>query len=105
HVDKKNDISIGSSVLFRGGIITAKHCIENAIQISIKGISPDKLKTAKFYILNKLKMDLIYIKFEEEIIDSIYFNEQAEILDEVIALGFPKIAGFHNFLTAEKALV
>lgn len=105
HVDKKNDISIGSSVLFRGGIITAKHCIEGAIQISIKGISPDKLKTAKFYILNKLKMDLIYIKFEEEIIDSIYFNEQAKILDEVIALGFPKIAGFHNFLTAERALV
>jgi len=75
------------------------------LQISIKSIEPHKLKTAKFYILNKMGMDLIYIKFDEEITDSIYFYEDGQILDEVIALGFPKIAGFHNFLTAEKALV
>lgn len=105
HTNKDNDISIGSSFLFIGGILTAKHCIEGAISIAIKGISKENLEKSKFYTLSKESIDLIYIKFEEDIIDSIYFSEEAQILDEVIALGFPKIAGFHNFLTAEKALI
>ncbi len=33
------------------------------------------------------------------------FSENAEVLDEVMTMGFPKIAGFHNFLTAENATV
>lgn len=105
HTNKKNDISIGSSFLFNGGILTAKHCIEGAVSIAIKGVSKENLIKAKFYTLSKESIDLIYIKFEEDIIDSIYFSEEAQILDEVIALGFPKVAGFHNFLTAEKALI
>ena len=35
--------------------------------------------------------------------ESIDLYENADILDEVLALGFPRIAGFHNFLTAKKA--
>ena len=105
HTNKENDISIGSSFLYHGGILTAKHCIEGAISIAIKGIPQESLKKAKFYTLSDESIDLIFIKFEKDIIDSIYFSEEAQILDEVIALGFPKIAGFHNFLTAEKALI
>src|SRR5690606_20722078 len=40
-----------------------------------------------------------------DIQNSIYFHEEGSILDEVIALGYPRIPGFHNFLTAETALI
>lgn len=105
HVDKNEDLSIGSSFLYRGGILTAKHCIEDAKKISIKGIDSEQLKEAKFFIHENEKMDLVYIKLSNEITNSIYFESEATILDEVIALGFPQIPGFHNFLTAEKAVI
>ena len=105
HIDKENDMSIGSSILFKGGILTAKHCIENAEKIAIQTINPEHLKNAKYYTFNKESMDLIFIKLPNDIPDSIYFSEDACLLEEVIALGYPKVPGFHNFLTAEKALV
>ncbi len=50
-------------------------------------------------------MDLVFIKLPQEILNSIYFDSEISILDEVMALGYPQIPGFHNFLTAEKAAV
>ncbi|MDO5638036.1 MAG: hypothetical protein Q4G18_12435 [Myroides sp.] len=38
HIDEKDDYSIGSSFLYQGGILTAKHCIEGAKKIAIQGI-------------------------------------------------------------------
>lgn len=105
HTNQNNDISIGTCFLYRGGILTAKHCMENAKKIAIEGFTADDLKMAHYYIHDNNTMDLIYIKLPIERSNYICFNEEAEILDEVIALGFPKIPGFHNFLTAEKALV
>ena len=105
HTDQNDDISIGSCFLFRGGILTAKHCIENAKKIAIRGINPADIEHGKFFTLSKESMDLIFIKLQVEIINSIPFHREASILDEVIALGYPKIPGFHNFLTGEKALV
>lgn len=107
HTNKSNDISIGTCFLYRGGILTAKHCIENAQKIAIAGFTAYDLKEAKYYIDNNDNMDLIFIKLQNDIPTSIhnYNNEEANILDEVIALGFPKTPGFHNFMTAEKALV
>ncbi len=49
-------------------------------------------------------MDLIYIEILDlELLPP--FSGNTEILDEVITLGYPKIAGYHNFLSAEKATV
>ena len=105
HVDENDDISIGSCFLFRGGILTAKHCIEHAKKIAIKGIDPKHLEEGRFYTLTKESMDLIFIKLPIDVTNSIYFHQEASILDEVIALGYPKIPGFHNFMTGEKALI
>lgn len=105
HTDSSGDVSIGSSFLYRGGILTAKHCIEGAKKIAIQNIHEEDLKNAIFYTLNKESMDLIFIKFETDIQDSIYLDAEAEVMDEVIAMGYPQVPGFHKFLTAEKALV
>ncbi|WP_346985221.1 S1C family serine protease [Chryseobacterium sp. POE27] len=105
NIDNKGDQSIGSAFIYRGGIVTAKHCIEGANKIAVKGISEEDLKSAIFYISPKKGMDLIYIKLPSDITDSIYFKNEVNILEEVMALGYPKIPGFHNFLTAEKATV
>jgi hypothetical protein len=105
YTDQNNDKSLGTCFLFNGGIITAKHCIEGSKKIAIKGIEKEMLSTANFYIHKKPLMDILYINLKEPIDDSILFSENVEILDEIMTLGYPKIAGYHNFLAAENANV
>jgi serine protease Do len=63
------------------------------------------LQTAKFEVHENSLMDLLYIRFETPLNDTIFFSQNAEVLDVVMTLGYPKIAGYHNFLTAESANV
>lgn len=99
----ENDEEIGTGFYFDGGIATAKHCIEGARKIAIKGISKDELEKCTIYIHDNEVMDIAFIKMNNQIKDTITYYQDANILDEVLTLGYPKIAGFHNFLTAEKA--
>ncbi len=105
YTDQNNDKSLGTCFLFNGRIITAKHCIEGAKKIGIKGISKEKLNTASFYKHENPLMDIIYIELKDPIENSILFSDDFSILDEVMTLGYPKIAGYHNFLAAENAIV
>ncbi len=95
--------TLGTCFIYNHGLATAKHCIEGAKKISIQGIFKNDLQNAKFEIHENELMDLLFIRFQKEIPDSILFSENAELLDEIMTLGYPKIAGYHNFLTAEKA--
>lgn len=101
------DPGIGTSFLFLDGIATAKHCVEQAKKISIKGIPKEVLNASQFLIHEAEKMDLMFIKFPEGYSHSFNFVEydEGEVLDEVLALGFPKVMGFHTFMTAEKAVI
>jgi S1-C subfamily serine protease len=103
--DKEDNISLGSCFLYRGGIATARHCIEGAKSIAIQGIPKEQMLSAKYRIHENELMDLVFIQFEIPITDTIIFGDKASILDEVMAMGYPRIAGYHNFLTAEKATV
>lgn len=105
YTDNNGDKSLGTCFLYDGGIATAKHCIEGAKAIAIQGIPKEILKEAKFEIHQNLRMDLLFIRTKEDISNSLLFNEDAEILDEVMTMGYPIISGFHNFLTAENATV
>ncbi len=105
HTNIEGDKSLGTCFLYQGGIVTAKHCIEGAKAIAIQGIDPDRLKTAKYHLHSNPYMDLIYIKFKEPIADTLYLHQAAEVLDEVMTMGYPRIPGYHNFLTAENARV
>lgn len=97
--------SLGTCFLYKNGIATAKHCLEGAIKISILGISASFLKTASYEIHSDESMDLLYVRGEGLVGRTIIFSESALLLDDVMTLGFPIIAGFHNFLTAENATV
>lgn len=103
--DKLGDIALGTCFLFEGGIVTAKHCIEGAKKVAIQGISKEELSAAKFLIHKNPLMDIIYIKLKKPIENTILFNDDVSILDEIMTLGYPKIAAYHSFLAAENAIV
>lgn len=101
--DKNEDIFLGTCFLYFNGIATAKHCIKDAKKIAIPGILPEDLKHAEFEIHQNDLMDLLFIRFKNPIAETIIFNQNAEVLDEVMTLGYPRIPGYHNFLTSERA--
>ena len=105
YTDSKNDISLGTGFLYANGFITAKHCIEGAKKIAINGIKSEDLRNAKFKIPENNLLDILYIRFENQVQDTLMFSEEANILDEVMTLGYPRIPGYHSFLTAENATV
>jgi len=104
-INDKGDKSIGTGFLYNDGIATARHCIEGAGKIGIKGISKHNLNDSKYEISNNALLDILFIRLEQPIQETIIFSQTAEILDEVMALGYPKIPGYHCFLTAENAKV
>ncbi len=96
--------SLGTCFRYQNGIVSARHCFEGAKKIAIQGINSDLLTKGNFFVHEKELMDLIYIEILDlELLPP--FSGNTEILDEVITLGYPKIAGYHNFLSAEKATV
>lgn len=105
YTNRDGRLSLGTSFLFKHGLVTAKHCIQGAKKISIQGIPKENLESASFEIHENEIMDLLYIRFKNPIIDSIVFSKNAEVLDEVMTLGYPLIAGYHNFLNAENATI
>ena len=105
YTDSHDDKYLGTGFLYGNGLVTARHCIEGAKNIAIKGILSEDLKSAKFKIPKNNLLDIIYIRFQNQIQDTLIFSKEASVLDEVMTLGYPKIPGFHSFLTAENATV
>lgn len=103
-IDSEEKEALGTCFRYQNGIVSARHCFEGAKKIAIQGIPADSLSKAVFTVHDKDIMDLIYVEIPElEFLPP--FSGGIEILDEVITLGYPKIAGFQNFLSAEKATV
>ena len=105
YTDTLGNKSLGTCFLYDNGIVTAKHCIEGASKISIQGFTKEDLAKSKFEVHENKLMDLLYIRLLTPPKESIMFSQKAEILDEVMTLGYPKIPGYHNFMTAENATV
>lgn len=103
-VDSNDNESLGTCFRYQNGIVSARHCLESAKKVAIQGIDAELLQRANFTVHENDLMDLIYIEIPElELLPP--FSGNAGILDEVITLGYPKIAGYHNFLSTEKATV
>lgn len=100
--DNLGNESIGTCFKLFSGIITAKHCLENLQNVSIKGYSSNFLNNKKIYISKNSAIDLAYIDTNEN--QTVWIDEP-NILDDVLVLGYPKISGFVDFLTVEKALI
>jgi serine protease Do len=86
--------------------LTASHCVTPASAFALKGVSLSELQRAQFYTHPNEAMDLALILFDAAVFSQppIPIPEtDAEILDEVMALGFPNVPGFEPTLAAEAA--
>lgn len=108
NINENEDQSIGTTFNYRNGIATAKHCFDGAKKIAIKNISKEKLKESTFYIHQKEEIDLVFIKFNDSHVqfsETFLMSGKGEILDKVLAIGFPNVPGFHSFQTSEVATI
>ena len=98
------DYAAGTGFKFLGGIVTARHCLEDVDNLQIEGYSSDDLKVAEIYLSDNPGLDIAFIntnRYEEPQL----FCEDGEVMQEVLVLGYPKIPAFTDFLTAEKATI
>lgn len=98
----KGDIEMGTCFRFNTGILTAKHCL-TAEEVSIQGYTADQLKQCPVIISRDDEyLDMAYIELGKQ---SPIIHDEANVLDEVLAMGYPKIPMFNEFCTAERASV
>jgi serine protease Do len=105
HIDRDDRMQIGTCFIFGNYLVTAKHCLEGAKTISIRGISAEILKKCNFLVSENDLMDLAVATLPVSLGSTISYYDQPSVLDRVITLGYPRVPGYHNFLTAENATV
>ncbi|ADU13156.1 S1 family peptidase [Asticcacaulis excentricus] len=108
--NSKSDAQIGTCfVVASDAIVTALHCVHPSEALAIRGVSPEIFSKASLYVHENEQLDLAVIKFPEPIFGEIPHislpDEPANVLDEVMALGYPNIPGFVPALAAEAAHV
>ena len=60
HTDSKDDKHLGTGFLYSNGLVTARHCIDGAKKIAIKGIGSEYLKTARYKIPKNDLLDILF---------------------------------------------
>jgi serine protease Do len=101
---ESSDQAIGTAFLISGGrILTARHCIEDARRISIRGVDPNRLRA--IFVPTDGRRDVAMLVFDEDPApDRRQLNiGTAAILDEVMTMGYPPVPGFQSVLLAETA--
>lgn len=108
HTDPNGRTSIGTSFVVGDNLLqTAAHCISDAKELCIRGVSAADLMAAEFFVSKDSLIDLGLIRFATSVfLDTPIINAgKSVLLQEVMAVGFPDVPGFHQALAAEKALV
>lgn len=103
--DKNDDQHLGTGFKFLGGIVTAKHCVEDSENIAIEGYLAQELSGKDICISKKYPdLDIAFIDLgqpdEKEI-----FMDDGKVLQDILVIGYPTIPTFKNFVTAEKATI
>lgn len=91
---KNGDYSAGTGFKIFNGIATAKHCIEDVANLSIKGYKATDLEGKPVYISDNDGVDLAFIETGRIEEPSFYF-EDGEVMQEVLVMGYPTF-GFHR---------
>ena len=103
--EKENgDYSAGTGFKFYGGIVTARHCIEDPKHLSIKGFSAAELRKSQILVSDNPNLDIAFINVDRPD-DLEVFIEDGTILQDILVMGYPKIPAFTDFLTAEKGTI
>ena len=87
-------------------ILTARHCIDESLSMRIPGLSVSSLRSIKVPGEN-LNMDIALLTFNDELVPGarpLRFG-QANLLDDVMVMGYPPIKGFHTVQVSETAQV
>lgn len=101
---KGDDFSAGTGFKLFGGIVTARHCIDDPTQLSIKGFTAEELQKSKIYVSSNPALDIAFIDVgkDEGLGD---YTDNGRVMQDVLVMGYPKIPAFTDFLTAEKATI
>lgn len=95
---------IGTCFKMFNGLVTAKHCIEDAHSVKIPGYTAETLSKSKILYSNNPGVDIAFI--ETNILADPYISfEDGKVLDDVLVMGYPRIPTFLNFCTGEKASI
>ncbi len=98
------DYSAGTGFKFCGGIVTARHCIEDPMHLSIKGFTATELQKSKIFVPDNPNLDIAFIDVgRKEGFD--VFVDDGMVLQDILVMGYPKIPAFTDFLTAEKGTI
>lgn len=100
-VKKNGDIHMGTCFKFHNGILTAKHCVQ-VDEVSIPGYTAAQLRECKVLISEDEKIDMAFIETKES---SVLVSDTAQVLDEVLVMGYPRIPQFFDFCAAERAAI
>lgn len=100
--EKEGDKFMGTVFRCSNGLVTARHCIEGHDSYMIKGYTAQQLQSAPIFVSENPAIDIAYIHTDEPL--EVYCDTP-KVLDEVLVMGYPKVAAFLNFLTAEKATI
>ena len=106
-----DDLDIGTSFLAELGgkkfILTALHCIEKMKNVCIKDENGKPIKAKNIFISTDEMRDIAIIEYEGSILENIPHLQfgQAQILDEVLMMGYPPLNGFDSLLISEKATI
>ncbi len=92
--------SMGTCFRIYNGIVTARHCLLDGMPVGIRGYNKEQLQSYNVYMSENSDFDLAFIETNEPYI----FNDGTpHVLDDVLVMGYPKVACFLDFCTAEKA--
>lgn len=109
-------IGMGTGFRYARGVATALHCLMDSdrggqtgymnkyAHVSIGGFSSKELNAAEVRISKSGDVDVAYIDLGADPTDRVV-TDDAHILDEVLAMGYPRVPGYESFVTAEKATV
>ena len=100
-VKKDGDIHMGTCFKFFNGILTAKHCVQ-VDEASIPGYTAAQLSQCRVLVSEDKKIDMAFIETNE---NSVLISETAQVLDEVLVMGYPRIPQFFDFCAAERAAI
>lgn len=106
--DPQGNEGIGTTLpIGENALITAAHCVTAARKIAIRGVKAHEFDSIKIVYPEDASVDLALLVFAKPILQGlrrVVFGE-GEVLDEVIALGYPNIPTFPAILATERATI
>ena len=102
-IKDNGDYEAGTCFEFINGIVTAKHCLTDVNNLSIKNYTASELEGKPVYISDDDGVDIAFIEIGKQSKLSLY--AEGQIMQRVIVMGYPKIPTFTSFLTAEVATI